>query len=760
MSRSAPSRRVVARWVLGLSLAPGLALLLTAVTGTGLGPTTFVAAGVSVLVACVVHRPARLPLWLGLAVAQLCVGAGGMVRALAPDGGGAALSVGLTATGAVCGVVVGVVVTRTVASLGGRVDVLDVATLAAVLGLGLAQYVELVGMGTPAARGAAAATVDVVIISLIARLAVMRIKAPFGGSLILLASLVFAVNELVRTGTFGPVAGSPLLTLLPLLGAALLSGGVLHPSTRHLLDRTSVPAGRHRSGEVLGLLPLALVPASLWVVDASAGTHAMPMWAHVSVGAVGTAVGVLRASSALRHSEHLAEHDPLTDLPNRRGLDRVFADRAPAAGWSLLLVDLDDFKGVNDAHGHEVGDALLLHVRDRLREAAGEDGVVARFGGDEFVVLVPGGSEAAAADRVVAALRPTVELRGLALRATGSVGVAPAEAGATFSQHLVHADVALYAAKGAGRDTACVYHPDQREEALRRFTLTNQVRQLLSGRSSSVGRLEVHYQPIVVLATGEAVGAEALVRWQHPDNGLMMPAAFLDHVSTSQLDAELDSAVLEEVVDQLGRWARERRQVLPVSVNLTRSSLVDPGLPGRVAERLRRAGVPGTLLHVEITEHEPLEEDATCLVNLLALQELGVDVDLDDYGSGYTSLEYLRRFPVQVIKVDRAVVMHVTGSSGQLLEGLGAMSRTLGLELLAEGVETPEQQERLVELGFSLGQGWLFSRALPADQFADEVLGPRQVLPPVAVPAPRPARARASEVPQPGAVLDATVPRR
>ncbi|MEJ5943797.1 bifunctional diguanylate cyclase/phosphodiesterase [Pseudokineococcus basanitobsidens] len=687
---------------------------------------------VLVLAGVLVHRP-RTPLpWLVLA-AVLAAGALSLQLIGAQgsgDGSGGALAL-LGRAGA--GVVL--LCLAVAARRGGRREhVLETLVSVLVVVLAGVQLLHLLGSTDAVALALVGPTADLVLLCFVLRFAASRESRhpswAFGtGALVVLVGADVAAV----LGAVAPPEVAALQALVLLVtGCAALPAAMTGAFDHEVLLRR-----RPSSAALVGLLPLVLLPVALRVLDLATGDHGLPSWAFLAVGTTTAALCVLRACVALRESEHLAGHDPLTDLPNRRGLARLFDD-APREGWALLLVDLDDFKDVNDAHGHDVGDLLLLGVRDRLAGSVGRDGVVARFGGDEFVVLVRSGREEAVADRLLRDLRPPLLVRGLALRTSGSVGLAAADPAAGLSELLTRADVALYAAKGAGRDTVRSYRPEQRVEVQRRFTLTSQVRQLLGGRSASVGRLEVHYQPLVELASGEVVGAEALVRWRHPEHGLLPPDAFLGHVASSGLDAELDTAVLHEVLEQMGRWRDQRRRSLPVSVNLTRTSLLDPALADRVREALARAGVPGDQLHVEITEHEPLPDDDRLLATLHALRALGVEIHLDDYGTGYTSLDYLRRFPVRVLKVDRSVVSGVGAGGSQLVAGLGAMSRTLRLDLLAEGVETEEQRRRLLAQGVRLGQGWLFSYPLPATVYAERVLGrPHECLPVNGVPAPR-----------------------
>lgn len=345
---------------------------------------------------------------------------------------------------------------------------------------------------------------------------------------------------------------------------------------------------------------------------------------------------------------------------------------------------------------------------------------------------------------LLGSVKRSVRLGDITLTVGASIGIAPAADKTPIGELITRADVAMYAAKAAGRNTAAAFDPRMRVEVARRYGLTAQIRQLLTGTSPVVGSLEVHYQPLIELSSGAAVGAEALVRWQHPTLGLLPPGDFLELVSACGLDLDLDTAVLVQITADMVRWRQDGRLVLPVSLNLTRASLTDPLTPDRILDRLTAAEISPRLLDVEITEHERLPDDLDVAVGLHRLAAAGIGVHLDDYGTGYTSLDYLRRFPISVLKLDRSVVVGVETDGDILIEGIAAMAATLDVDLLAEGVETPQQRDRLIELGIRYGQGWLFDRALPADDYARTVLTP-------APPAGQPAHvSQAAGVGQPG----------
>ncbi len=604
--------------------------------------------------------------------------------------------------------------------------VLDVVVIATVLGLVAAQLVSASAVSSQALSVLMVPTVDVLIVGLLLRF-VVSLHLPTGAHLLVLAAAVTAVYDLLGAlqGQRLALPGQPEQAL-GVLCVMLFAVAALHPTMGEVTDPSRRTRSRPESTALLSLLPLVAVPLAMWWVSRGTGALALPSWVLLLAGMLIAALCLLRASQALRLSEHLAEHDPLTDLANRRGLGTAFALSPGTAGLALLLVDVDEFKQVNDTHGHDVGDTLLLRVRDRLVQVAGTDAVVARFGGDEFVVLSRRPDPAALAADVLHSLRAPVDVRGLTLRISASVGISRGEPGDQLPDLLTRADVAMYSAKSAGRDKAVLFRPEMRAEVARRFTLTAQVRLLLGGDDGddlAVGRLEVHYQPLVRLDTGAAVGSEALVRWQHPQLGLLAPNAFLNVVSSSGLDLALDRAVLGQVLDQLVRWRDQGRMVLPVSLNLTRDSLAHPDLATDVLAALDRVGVPPSWLVLEITEHQELPDGGSAARSLRTLSAAGVRTHLDDYGTGFTSLDYLHRFPVSVLKVDSSLVRAMTGDGPRLVAGIAAMAAALDMDLLAEGVETTGQLEQLLDVGVRYGQGYLFSRPLTAERFGLDVLG-------------------------------------
>ena len=716
------------------------------------------AAASAVLIALVALRRRPDPTWPWLVVAAM-VALWGTAGALArgPVAPGLPASIALACAQA-CGAAIGV----HLAFPRGRsrrlgTPVVDLALVALTLSLVGAQLVVTAGeRGARTAAVVVTPSVDVLLLGLVVVYATSHRRPPPAVVLALVGAHAYLAVDLA-----GMLDGFRVLPDgHPALGAAvavspLLAAGALHPSMARAFDREALTGPRSPSTALLGLLPLVAVPPALWAVSAITSTSGLPAPVLLVAGAVVSALCLVRASSALDATEVLARHDPLTGLLNRHGLEAAHA-RSSWAATGLLLVDVDEFKSINDTHGHDVGDAVLLALRDRLAAAAGREALVARLGGDEFVLLCESGRAQAVAQAVLAALRLPVEVGLLQVLARASIGVATSDGergrgpDVTLSALLTHADVAMYAAKAAGRDTVAAYRPQMRADVARRFTLGNELRVLLGRPGSAAGRLEVHYQVLVELGAAEgderAVGAEALVRWHHPRLGVLAPKDFLDLVSASGLDAELDEAVLREVVDQIARWRSQGRAVAPISVNLTRASLVREDLVELVLTLLVDAGVPTALLHLEITEHEQLPDDEQVAARLLALDGAGVMIHLDDYGTGYTSMDYLRRFPVRVLKIDRAVTTTldaVTGGHegdrcsipafrGSIVAGLVAMTDALGLDMLAEGVETADQAAVLRSLGVRYAQGYLYGRPQVAVEHALSARSAAGPVPPVA----------------------------
>src|SRR5712672_1403177 len=413
---------------------------------------------------------------------------------------------------------------------------------------------------------------------------------------------------------------------------------------------------------------------------------------------------------------HLAHYDALTDLPNR-GLFRQRLEQAlkavrPGERLAVLYIDIDEFKSVNDALGHAIGDELLKTVADRLRGCLGETDVAARLGGDEFAIIQTAVDGRATTTRLVdaihAAIRQPFECAGHLITTDASIGIATApEDGVALDQLLRNADLALYGAKGDGRRTHRFFEPGMDARAQARRSLEMELRQAIND-----GGFEVYYQPLVDLRDGRIGGCEALLRWRHPRRGMISPAEFIPVAEETGLINQLGQLVLNAACMEAAAWPGNTR----VAVNVSPVQFRSQTLALNVAAALAASGLSAARLELEITEAVLIRDDETALATMHQLRGLGVRIALDDFGTGYSSLSYLQRFPFDKIKIDRSFINSIAdeGASSAIVRAVVNIAAASNMTTTAEGVEQEWQRELLRELGCTEMQGYLFSPAIPA----------------------------------------------
>jgi diguanylate cyclase (GGDEF)-like protein/PAS domain S-box-containing protein len=421
--------------------------------------------------------------------------------------------------------------------------------------------------------------------------------------------------------------------------------------------------------------------------------------------------------------ERLALYDALTGLPNRAlfadRLSHVLARRGRETATAVYFLDLDRFKRINDSLGHGAGDEVLREVAQRLLGVVRPEDTVARFGGDEFTVLcesVAGVLEAVSiADRLQRPLRNPLLAGGAELRLSASIGVAlvePGDEGA--AEHLIEdADAAMYRAKERGGARTELFDSAMRDNAVRALQIEQELQQALEH-----GDLRLYFQPGVDLTTGQIIGAEALVRWQHPKRGLIVPDSFLRVAEETGLIVPLGAWVIGEACSQLAEWqSRPETSQLHLSLNLSARELTHPDVVTTVLDCVREAGIDPRFLTIEVTESTAMADGDSGFRALRDLSATGIRVAIDDFGTGYSSLEQLRRMPVDIVKVDRSFVSGMSEDSTDhaLVAAVVGMGRALKLAVVAEGIETPSQAEALRELGCHIGQGFLFAKPLSAE---------------------------------------------
>jgi diguanylate cyclase (GGDEF)-like protein len=511
--------------------------------------------------------------------------------------------------------------------------------------------------------------------------------------------------------------------------SVLLGAAMLHPSSAKLVEPAVVPAP-HTARRLALFAGIALLSPAIFVIDI-AKSHAFWEWQKALIPSALTGVLmvllVLRLGGALREREKLqrelafrAQHDALTGLANRElfreGLQAALSPGAPPV--ALMILDLDGFKDVNDTLGHPAGDALLLDAAARLRSATGPQDLLARLGGDEFAVITPDlAGVDALAERCVASLSLTYQLGGREVMVTASVGVYLCDGPGAPSEALQNADLALYAAKEAGRNRFVHYDQSMRDAHLAHTRLANELRTAIDTGQG----LALHYQPVVDLVTGSVRAVEALLRFTAPDGRRVSPAEFVPVAEEIGLIGRIGAWVLEQACGEAKRWYAEHG--LSVTVNVSGRQLRDPDFADEVLATLRRTGLPGQALVLEITETVLVtatgDETEAVSRKLARLRAHGIRIAIDDFGTGYSSLAYLRSLPVDILKIDRVFVERaesgpLVSQDRALLRAVLELAKSLYLQPIAEGVETAAQAEALRQLDCQFAQGYLFARPIPA----------------------------------------------
>ncbi len=455
-----------------------------------------------------------------------------------------------------------------------------------------------------------------------------------------------------------------------------------------------------------------------------------PEWLSVTAvrgedGRVLNYIGIFSDITERKEAEarilHLAHHDPLTNLPNRALLqDRLhqalLQARRDKRGVAVLLLDLDRFKTINDTLGHESGDGLLLQITERCRSAISETDTLARLSGDEFVFVLPDAGNpqdaSAAARRILDAVALPCQLGEHRITVTASIGIALYDQdGGTQSILLRNADAAMHRAKEAGRNGFEFYSAEMNTASLGQLLLENQLR-----GATERGELLLHYQPKVCTRSGQLQGLEALLRWQHPELGMVAPGRFIPLAEETGLINAIGEWVLDEACRQQRAWLDDGLAVVPIAVNLSAQQLVQQNFVSRVASAIDSAGLAPSLIELELTETMLMRDVDRTIHTLIRLREMGVRLSIDDFGTGYSSLNYLRQFPVNALKIDRSFVSDISaeGTEGKIAAAIIGMAHSLGLEAIAEGVETEAQRSFLTAHGCHQLQGYLIGRPAPA----------------------------------------------
>lgn len=493
----------------------------------------------------------------------------------------------------------------------------------------------------------------------------------------------------------------------------------VHPQDREAVDRAWQMT---REGVPCELeYRLCVGDGHRWLRELAEHTHAAGDGAETIVGTVQDVTEQKAREDVIWRQ---ANFDPLTGLANRHMLyDRleqlVGRARRNRTGIGLIFLDLDGFKWVNDTLGHDVGDHLLVQVAERLRRCVRQQDTVARLGGDEFTVIVDDINDTTdlqpIAEKVLSVLRAPYELAGTTRHLSGSAGLTLyPDDGSDVQTLLRNADIAMYQAKQLGKDRFQFYAPHMQTRAHERMALEGQLRQAVDRQE-----FELHYQPIVETASGALIGAEALIRWRHPQRGMVSPMAFIPVAEETGMIVAIGEWALNEATRQLAEWHRDGLPPLRMAVNISSVQFRNAGLQPSIEHILAAHEIGDNTLTLEITESTLMDDSNVTETRMQNIKALGVQYALDDFGTGYSSLSSLKRFPVDIVKIDRSFVQECTEdrSDARLVAAIIHMAQTLNLKVTAEAVETAAQRDFLSDLGCDCLQGYLISRPVPAAEF-------------------------------------------
>lgn len=713
-------------------------------------------------------RPARVRAWMMLAAGVALQSLGDVIVTLLTGSDGVAPVPSVADVAYLAGIAVVAVGILELARGGNRehdrvawVDALVVAAAASIFVWVLVIRPEI-SSSADAASGLVAAAypfLDVALIAVVAHLLLGGRRTPvvvflglsFAASLV--ADIVYAVLAFDEAYQVGHLVDAGWL-----FGYIVLGTAALHPSMA--ISAASPATGRasHRplTRPRLALLAGAAMTGPL-VIALQAMRGEPPDTVAIVIGLtvvylliLGRVVlgltalqGALQERSALATElAQQASHDPLTGLGNRRlflsHLEGALARPTPGRATAVLFLDLDRVKAVNDTEGHAAGDAVIATVAERLRAGLRSADTVARLGGDEFGILLASVTELEAlevASRVGTLLEEPVPIGAHAVRITASVGVAIAALGDTVQDVLRNADQAMYRAKAAGGGSYVRHSGQMQAETAERIHLQADL-----SRAVERNEFVLHYQPIIDLESGAIVGLEALVRWEHPTRGLLLPEAFLGLAEETSLIVPLGRWVFREAVRQASEWQRRglMRRALMIDINVAARQLADPRFAHEVASVIAGTGMGAGRIAVELTETELIRDPEAVGRRLAVLRKGGLRVVIDDFGTAYASMSYLVNFPVDGLKIDRQFVRELEYGAGPgraLVSSIVGLARQLGIWAVAEGVETETQARALRELGCPYAQGHLFGRPLPADRVAS-LLASGAIEVPTRAPAP------------------------